>query len=53
MNTKKIGNNTICSCHFSQKNLNHIGDLFEKNCKMESWEDLGVKFGLYDNKKFY
>ena len=38
---------------FLKKNLNHIGDLFESNGKMKSWEDLRAKFGLYDNKKFY
>ena len=49
----KIDNNTIYNCYFSQKNLNHIGDLFENNGKMKSWEDLRAKLGLDDNKKFY
>ena len=47
---------TIIQCtiaFFSQKNLNHIGDLFENNSKMRSWEDLRAKLGLDDNKKFY
>ena len=38
---------------FLKKNLNHIGDLFEKIGKMRSWEDLRGKLGLDDNKKFY
>ena len=32
----KIDNNTIYHCYFSQKNLNHIDDLFENNGKMRS-----------------
>ena len=42
-----------CHCYSSQKNLNHIGDIFENNGKMRSWEDLRAKLGLNDNKKFY
>ena len=38
---------------FFSKNLNHIGDLFENNGKMRSWEDLRVKLGLDVNEKFY
>ena len=34
------------------KKLNHIGDLFENNGKMRSWEDLRAKLGLDDNKNF-
>ena len=49
----KIVNNTIYYCYFSQKNLNHIGDLFENNGMMRSWENLRAKLGLDDNKKFY
>ena len=49
----KVDNNTIYYCYFSQKNLNHIGDLFENNGKMRSWEDLIAKLSLDDNKKFY
>ena len=49
----KNDNNTIYHCYFSQKNLNHIGDLFENNGKMRSWEDLRAKLGSDDNKKFY
>ena len=49
----KIDNNTIYHRYFSQKNLNHIGDLFKSNRKMRSWEDLRSKLGLDDNKKFY
>ena len=49
----KIDNNTIYNCYFSQKNLNHIGDLFENNGKIRSWEHLRAKLGLDDNKKFY
>ena len=37
----------------SKKTLNIIGDHFENNGKMRSWEDLGAKLGLDDNKKFY
>ena len=48
----KIDNNTI-SYFFSQKNLNHIGDLFENNSKMRSWENSRAKLGLDDNKTFY
>ena len=39
----KIDNNAIYECCFSQKSLNHIGDLFENNGKMRSWEDLRGK----------
>ena len=45
--------NKIQNCYFSQKNLIHIGDLFENNGKMRSWEDLKAKLGFDDNKKFY
>ena len=38
---------------FFSKNLNHIGDLFENNGKMRSWENLRAKLGLENNKKFY
>ena len=38
---------------FFKKNLNHIGDLFENNCKMRSWEDLRSKLDLDYNKKFH
>ena len=48
----KIINNTICY-YFSQKNLNYIGDLFEDNGKIRSWEDLRAKLGLDGNKRFY
>ena len=34
----KFDNNTIYNCYFSHKNLNQIGDLFENNGKMRSWE---------------
>ena len=47
----KTDNNTTYHCYFSQKNLNHIGDLFENNNKMRSWEDLRAKLGLDENKK--
>ena len=33
--------------------FNHIGNLFENNGKMRSWEYLRAKLGLGDNKKFY
>ena len=49
----KIDNDTIYYCYFSQKNLTHIGDLFENNGKMRSCEDLRAKLGLGDNEKFY
>ena len=49
----KIGNNAIYYRNFSQKNLNHIGALFESNSRMRSWGDLREKLGLDDNKKFY
>ena len=49
----KIDNYTIYNCYFSQKDLNHIGDLFENNGKMRSWEDMRTKLGLDDNKNFY
>ena len=45
--------NKIQNCYFSQKNLIHIGDLFENNSKMRSWEDLKAKLGFDDDKKFY
>ena len=45
----KIGNSKIYYRYFCQKNLNHIGDLFEKNSKTSSWEDLMAKLGLDDN----
>ena len=35
------------------KNLEHIGDLFEINGKMRSWENLRAKLDLNDNRKFY
>ena len=50
---RKIDNNTIYCRYFSQKNLNHIGDLFGNNGKMRSWEDLRTKLDLDDKKKFY
>ena len=40
-----------CCCCF--KNLDHIGDLFEINGKMRSWENLRAKLDLDDNRKFY
>ena len=46
----KTDNNTIYKCHFSQKSLNRIGDLFENNGKMKC---LRTQLGLDDNKKFY
>ena len=49
----KIDNNAIYYLYFSQKNLNHNGDLFENNGKMRSWEDFRAKLGLDDNEKFY
>ena len=49
----KIDNNAIYYRYFSQKNLNHNGDLFENNGKMRSWEDFRAKLGLDDNEKFY
>ena len=49
----KINNNTIYYCYFSQKILNHIGDLFENNVKMRSWEDLKAKLGLDDKLGFW
>ena len=47
----KFDNNTIYNCYFSDKNLNQIGDLFENDGKMRSWEDLRAKLGLDDIKK--
>ena len=47
----KIDNNTIHNCYFFKKNFNHIGDLFENNDKMRSWQDLRAELGLNDNKK--
>ena len=47
----KFDNNTIYNCYFSYKNLHQIGDLFENNVKMRSWEDLRAKLGLDDIKK--
>ena len=38
---------------FSKKKLSHIGDLFENNGKMRSWEDLKAKLGLDHNRKCY
>ena len=43
---------TIYCRYFSQKNLNHIRDLFENNDKMKSWEDFREKLELNDIKKF-
>ena len=40
-------------CYFSQKKLNHIGDLFQNDGKMRSREYLRGKLGLDDNRKFY
>ena len=40
-------------CYFSQKKINHIGDLFQNDGKMRSWEYLRGKLGLDDNQKFY
>ena len=39
--------------YLSQKNPNHIGDLFENNGEMRGWEHLRAKLGLDDSKKFY
>ena len=41
---------TIYCRYFSQKDLNHIRDLFENNGKMKSWEDFGGKLELNENK---
>ena len=49
----KTNNNTTYYYFLSLKNLNHIDDLFENDCKMRSGEDLRAKLGLDDNKKFY
>ena len=49
----KIGNSTIYYCYFTQKIPNHIGDFFENDSKMRSWEDLRAKLGLDNNKRFY
>ena len=49
----KNDNNTICSRYFPQKYLNHIGDLFEKNGKMRSWENLREKLDFDEKRKFY
>ena len=40
----------FCCCCF--KNLDHIGDLFEINGKMRSWENLRAKLDLNDNGNF-
>ena len=37
---------------FFSKKLNHIGDLFENNCKVISWEDLRAKLSLKYKKEF-
>ena len=51
--TKSV-NNTIYNRYFSQKNpLNHIGDFFEINDKMISWEDLRATLDLDSNTKSY
>ena len=44
---------TVCYCYFSQKSDNYVGDLFEINEKMISWEDFRAKLDLDDNNKFY
>ena len=49
----KIDNNAIRSRYFPQKCLNHIGDLFEKNFKMRSWENLREKLDFDEKRKFY
>ena len=42
----KIDNDAIYNRYFSQKNLNHIVDLFQNNGKMRSWEGWRAKFDL-------
>ena len=36
-----------------QKNVNHIGDFFENNGNMRSWEDFRAKLDLDNNKKIF
>ena len=48
----EIDNNTIYYWYYSQKKLNHIGDLFENSGKIRSWGDLRAKLGFDDNKNF-
>ena len=49
----KINKNTIYYRYFYQKNLNHIDDLLNNNCKMKRFEDLRAKLKLDNNKTFY
>jgi len=49
----KIGNQSIFNRYFSSKNINFVGQLFEDNGTLKSWERIKEEHCLSDNKKFF
>ena len=48
----QIGNKNICLYNFSNRNLNFVGQLFDTDGKLKSWDCVKLQFFLKNNMQF-